>query len=77
MVLHGNPVDSNTQKIRCIGNGKYYIIVTDEHGCTDLSDTLAVRCDAGISEIISDNYFSIYPNPATDNITLKVQSSDT
>lgn len=48
-------------------NGKYHVEVTDENGCTTLSDTLIVNKPTSISNLVNKSDLKIYPNP-TNNI---------
>lgn len=48
-------------------NGKYHVEVTDENGCTTLSDTLFVNKPTSISNLVNKSDLKIYPNP-TNNI---------
>ena len=67
---NGNSV-GNTQTITCVGNGNYYVSVTDNNSCTNSSNTSPVSgCTVGISEKNSDNNFAIFPNPTTGTFTL-------
>ncbi|CAN5586978.1 hypothetical protein BH11BAC1_BH11BAC1_12730 [soil metagenome] len=49
--------------------GNYYVCITDAFGCSACSDTVHVDQE-GVHEIGLSNAFSVYPNPAKDNIVI-------
>jgi uncharacterized repeat protein (TIGR01451 family) len=68
------PIPTATNQTYCaIEYGNYFVVVTDEFGCTDTSNILEhaidfPSCDIGINE--PENTFTIYPNPATTELTI-------
>lgn len=52
-----------------------YAAIIISNGCTDTSNCILVT--TGIAEHYSSNHFSIYPNPATNTITIKIHSDET
>ena len=52
-------------------NGTYYDIVTISGCPSDTSNVISYF--AGINEYSSENGITIYPNPANDNITIKIE----
>jgi hypothetical protein len=54
-------------------NGSYAVIVT-QNGCTDTSACVSI-VTAGVGDVQTANVVSLYPNPATDAITVKVRSA--
>jgi hypothetical protein len=55
-------------------NGTYIVEVTDSYGCSSTSAPFNVT-NVGITELTSDYSFSIYPNPATNQLTIIPSSS--
>lgn len=53
--------------------GTYIITVVDENGCSH-SEEIEVGFEVSVDEI--ENQFTFYPNPATEEFTLEVRSSD-
>jgi hypothetical protein len=53
--------------------GTYLITVVDENGCS-YSEEIEVGFEVSVDEI--ENQFTFYPNPATEEFTLEVRSSD-
>ena len=49
-------------------NGSYSVIIT-QNGCPDTSACTAVN-NVGIEDVLSENNFALYPNPANDAITI-------
>lgn len=70
---NGNVViaGATAQSYTATQNGSYAVIVT-KNGCSDTSACVAISGITGIDEISKDRNFTIYPNPATDQITVKV-----
>jgi uncharacterized repeat protein (TIGR03803 family) len=70
----GNSVISGAtnQSYTATANGAYSVIVTmDGNGCSDTSLCVNIN-KIGIDEIVTNHEFTIYPNPAKDNITIIV-----
>ena len=55
--------------------GDYYVCITDANGCVACSDTLHVDL-TGIDDLSNPSLFSIWPNPATEEITLSGKPSN-
>ena len=55
--------------------GKYWLKVTDSHGCT-ASDTIVIWWPVGIAANTIDAKISIFPNPANNWFTLKIESPE-
>jgi PKD repeat protein len=53
--------------------GDYTVKVTDAHGCTATSAIHTVT-NTGLSNVIHDAGFSIYPNPSTGIVTIKASN---
>lgn len=72
--LNGEPIVNATNQTYCaIEYGNYFVVVTDELGCTDTSNILEHTidfppCDISINE--PENNFTIYPNPASTELTI-------
>ncbi len=52
-------------------NGNYYVEVFNAQGCSTVSTSLGIF-DIGIDEISASASISVYPNPATDDVTLEI-----
>ncbi|MCW3083574.1 MAG: hypothetical protein JWP12_940 [Bacteroidetes bacterium] len=52
-------------------NGNYYVRVYNAQGCSTASTSLGIF-DIGIDEISASASLSVYPNPATDDVTLEI-----
>ena len=50
-------------------NGDYYVIVTDQNGCTNISGTETVSTIVGVENAL--NMIRLYPNPTNGLATLK------
>ncbi|MEO8088468.1 MAG: T9SS type A sorting domain-containing protein, partial [Bacteroidota bacterium] len=55
-------------------SGNYYVCITDAFGCSACSDTVHVDQE-GVHENDLNNSFSVYPNPAKDNIVISNSGS--
>jgi hypothetical protein len=68
--LNGNVISgANAQTYTAVANGTYTVEVTDANGCKGTSNAVNVT-GVGIEDLLNFN-LSIYPNPATDIITIK------
>ena len=67
--LNGSAISgANAQNYTAVANGTYSVEVTDANGCKGISNALNV---AGVGiENLSNISLTIYPNPATDVITI-------
>lgn len=74
---NGQPISGATAQYSCIpiSQGNYYVKVTDSFGCIGTSVTIEcgfgcnTSCDVGLQNI-SNASLIIYPNPATNEITI-------
>lgn len=72
--LNGNPIaNSNQQQIPLQGAGNYTVEVTDNNGCTSLSDPYEVTL-VSIRESDTDD-LKVWPNPFVDFINIDVQTN--
>jgi len=55
--------------------GKYWLTVTDSHGCS-ASDTIVIWWPVGITTNTIDAKISVFPNPADSWFTLKIESPE-
>lgn len=55
--------------------GNYTITITDANGCTKTVDVTINELASGIAQVNGGVSFNIYPNPAKDEITLMMYSS--
>lgn len=53
--------------------GKYWLKVTDSHGCS-ASDTIVILWPVSVNSQILNTEISIYPNPASNWFTVKIDS---
>jgi len=67
---------ANNNTFTPTNSGKYYVIVTDAHGCKDTSNVIHYYSSSISDEI--GNYFGIYPNPSngTINFNTNITSLD-
>lgn len=69
--MDNQPIAGATEKsYTTVANGSYAVIVT-QNGCTDTSDCVVIST-TGISRSIASGDFSLFPNPASRQITVKV-----
>jgi hypothetical protein len=74
--LNGSAISgANAQTYTAVANGTYTVEVTDANGCKGTSNTLNVT-GVGI-ENLSNISLTIYPNPATDIITIETDEQVT
>ncbi|MDB5282515.1 MAG: hypothetical protein JWO06_1590, partial [Bacteroidota bacterium] len=67
---------SNGQALTTIVNlaaGTYIVTVTDANGCTQ-ADTVVVNQVTGISQLVEEIQFNVYPNPAKTDITVQLSA---
>ena len=62
---------ATAQFYKYISNGNYYIRVSDDKGCSSSSATIHIT-NVGIEEDGHGIHVSVFPNPATDVITLEL-----
>lgn len=63
--------------IAVVNAGIYWLEVTNEHGCVGADTmTLNVKVCVGIDELAENLNFSVYPNPAQNQLTLETQYND-
>ncbi|MBL7800353.1 MAG: T9SS type A sorting domain-containing protein, partial [Chitinophagales bacterium] len=74
--LNGNTISgANAQTYTAVANGTYAVEVTDANGCKGISNALNV---AGVGiENLSNISLILYPNPATDIITIETDAQVT
>ncbi len=62
---------ATTQTADSLTAGTYYVTVTDDNGCEKI-DTVVVDFNIGINPFTTNNFqYTIYPNPATDELTIQ------
>lgn len=54
------------------GSGNYWVVVTDENGCTGISTWFELTCCVGIDEADFDGNVSVYPNPNNGQFMLDI-----
>ncbi len=52
-------------------NGNYYVQVFNASGCSTVSTTISI-IDIGVGEIAGLNLIALYPNPATNELTIEL-----
>ena len=68
---------ATNQSYTATANGAYAVVVTmNGNGCSDTSSCVIVN-KIGIDEIVTNNQFIIYPNPAEDYITIIIAEKAT
>lgn len=57
--------------------GEYFSVFMDDYGCIDTSECVTVNDNViGLSEMFNSNPIQVYPNPASEIITLEMAGSD-
>ena len=68
--LNGSAITGATsQFLTMTGTGFYYVVITDANGCSAQSATFN---NTGINQYSIDEVFTVYPNPASDVITINL-----
>jgi hypothetical protein len=65
---------SNTQTLKPLKSGVYFVKVTDNKGCSAISKSIELTVNecAGIEDSESLSHIKIYPNPTSGQITLEM-----
>ncbi|MFA5819915.1 MAG: SBBP repeat-containing protein [Bacteroidales bacterium] len=75
--LNGNPINGATgQMYAPLVSGVYSVTVANANGCSATSDTISVVV-TGLSDLSDNKNIYIYPNPATDNLTIEAPQKST
>jgi len=70
--FYGNPIDdANTQTITADIHGSYQVQVTDANGCASQFSDPYEYFPSGLSDSSEDIALWLFPNPATNSITLR------
>ncbi len=73
-LLNGNPISGATsQTYTPLVSGSYSVQISDSSGCTATSQSMAVTI-SGINSLGNDRVFSIYPNPAHNQLHVILQN---
>ncbi len=73
-LLNGTPVQgANSASYTAEVNGVYSVLVTDNNGCTALSDTIGMRI-LSLGSIDISQAISVYPNPFSSQVTLQLDA---
>jgi len=74
-LLNGEELPDETQSIEAEESGTYQVEVTDSLGCVVLSESLEITV-TGIEDEILARQLSMYPNPATSQLKIAVQTHE-
>ncbi len=74
-LLDGEELPDETQDIEAEESGTYQVEVTDSLGCVALSEEIEVTI-TGIEDEILARQLNMYPNPATSQLNISVQSHE-
>jgi hypothetical protein len=70
--FNGNLVQGeNGSQIIAVTPGDYYVIVTDEYGCTSTSDAITIAI-TDLAETLDQINIRMYPNPVKDFVYLQI-----
>lgn len=69
-----SPGGQTTANITAVCPGNYTVCVTDAAGCTECT-SVSVNFTVGITESVSAGPIHIFPNPASEFITVKIESN--
>jgi|GEM_PF-2134909 len=64
-------VGANSRSIVTKLSGDYFVEVTDENGCLNNSDTVAILKTNTINNVVSKSMLKIYPNPSKDVVYIE------
>jgi choice-of-anchor B domain-containing protein len=67
--------DATNQDFEATENGNYYVVIINDDGCEEISETLNVVISS-IGQIDILNQFSVYPNPMSDALFISMESSE-
>ena len=71
-----NIPSSNTNTVTVNSSGKYRVQVTDQKGCTRLSDAVDVTAACKLSDNGNSNNATVYPNPSKDGFNIALQGEE-
>lgn len=72
---NGNaPIPGAQAQIYVATSNGYYAVVVTQNGCSDTSDCLNVN-QVGLDEKPTGNYISVYPNPTSGDLTIKMPNA--
>ncbi|MFN5223803.1 MAG: T9SS type A sorting domain-containing protein [Bacteroidota bacterium] len=71
-----NIPSSNTNTVTVNSSGKYRVQVTDQKGCTRLSDVVDVTAACKLSDNGNSNNATVYPNPSKDGFNIALQGEE-
>jgi len=73
-------VNTNTLTITgvtsSLSGSSYRCIVTGSATCRDISSSALLTATTGLNTIVDNNYISLYPNPAKNNIAIELPGSE-
>jgi len=75
-VTYAWSTSETTQSIDVTVTDEYIVTVSDTNGCSN-SDTINVQFSIGINQLLAADFIEVYPNPATDKVTVKLYMNRT
>ncbi|TSA50980.1 MAG: T9SS C-terminal target domain-containing protein [Sphingobacteriales bacterium] len=74
-INNANIGGATAQSYTITQSGYYQVMVTNQYGCSNISDSTFVTYVNGINEAFGNNSVSIFPNPTNDKINIHLQNS--
>lgn len=69
-IVNGNPINGAIDSVHlAVQDGSYQVLITDENGCTALSNSVNVVV-SGLENVASTSSFILFPNPVKDNLRI-------
>lgn len=76
-INNANIGGATSQSYTITQSGYYQVMVTNQFGCSNISDSTFVTWVNGVNEAFGNNTVSIFPNPVNDKINIHLQNSAT
>ncbi|MBK7148079.1 MAG: T9SS type A sorting domain-containing protein [Bacteroidetes bacterium] len=69
-IFNGTPINGATDSIYlALQDGSYQVSITDESGCSALSNSVNVVV-SNLEDLMDSSGFTLYPNPVRDQLTI-------